>query len=148
MPPRCHFSRLLVLAVVSSFTILPASVFAQAGLSGDPFSGQTEERLQKFDNGKLQSQSALGQLEELAGATVDRSSSSQETVTRVAPRPKPVQPRFDTNQMIKQQVAGALADALIGALFSDNSAQEEVAAEAAAQAAAEAAAQAGAFRVQ
>ena len=148
MTPRICSSPRLVLALVSALMLLPASVLAQAGLSGDPFSGQTEERLQKFDNGKLHSQSALGQLEELAGATVDRSSSSQETVTRVAPRPKPVQPRFDTNQMIKQQVAGALADALIGALFSDNSAQEQAAAEAAARAQAEAAAQAEAFRVQ
>jgi hypothetical protein len=148
MPPPNHSTRFLALAVVSAIVLGSASALAQAGLSGNAFSGQEEERLQKFDNGKLQSQSALGQLEELAGATVDRSSSSQETVTRVVPRPKPVQPRFDTNQMIKQQVAGALAEALIGALFSDNSAQEQAAAEAAAQAAAEAAAQAEAFRVQ
>ena len=152
MTPRCPFIRLLVFGVVSSFAILPASLFAQAGLSGNALSGQSAERLKanndsQFDQ-NFQSQSALGQLEQMTGATVDRSSSSQETVTRVAPRPKPVQPRYDPNLMIKQQVAGALAGALVGMLFSDDSAQEQAAAEAAAQAQAEAAAQAEAFRVQ
>jgi hypothetical protein len=150
MHPRIHPSRLWFLAIIASITLLPASALAQAGLSGDPFSGQSTEavaRDSKFDNGSLQSQSALGQLEEMTGATVDRSS-GQNTVTRVAPRPKPVQPHLDPNLMIKQQIAGALADALVGALFSDNSAQEEAAAQAEAQAQAEAAAQAEAFRVQ
>lgn len=133
------------LMLVLAGALLPVGAFAQAGLSGDPFSGQAAERGQLFDNGKLQSQSALGQLEEMTGATVDRSS-DQGTGGRVAPAPQQVQPRYDPNLMIRQELAGALANALIGALFSDNSAQEQAAAEARARA--EAAAQAEAFRVQ
>jgi hypothetical protein len=135
------------LTIVLAGALLPVGAFAQAGLSGDPFSGQAAERGQLFDNGKLQSQSALGQLEEMTGTTVDRSS-GQSSGGRVAPPPRQVQPRYDPNLMIKQELAGALANALIGALFSDDSAQRQAAEEAEARARAEAAAQAEAFRVQ
>jgi hypothetical protein len=143
-----------ILAIVLAIRFLPASAIAQAGLSGNPFGGQVDERTEntgrnsQFDNGTLKSQSALGQLEEMTGATVDRSSTNQNTVTRVAPRPKPVQPRYDPNLMIKQQVTGALADALVNAIFSDDSAEREAQAQAEAQARAEAEAQAEALRVQ
>src|SRR5664280_412593 len=143
MPTRIHTTGLLVLAIVFAATLLPASALAQAGLTGDATGSSADQ----FDKG-FQSKSALGQLEELTGTTVDRSSSqssNQSTVTRVAPQPRPVQPHYDPNQ----QIAGAAAATIIGALFanvfSDNSAQEQAAAEAAA---AQAAAEAEAFRVQ
>lgn len=141
MPPRMHTTGLLVLAIVSALTLLPASALAQAGLTGDPFSGQAAQRNSKYDQG-FQSKSALGQLEELTGTTVDRSSSNRSTVTRVAPQSRAAQPRYNPNQ----EIAGALAGALFSNLFdfSDDSAQQRAAAE---QAAAQAAAQAEAFRV-
>jgi hypothetical protein len=158
MTPRIHRTGLWLLAILLTVAFRPTSVLAQAGLSGDPFGGQEDERLgrnSKFDTG-FKSKSALGQLEELTGATVDRSSSqssSRNTETRTAPQPAPVKPRYDPNQAFRQEVAGTIAGAVVGALFADllndNSAQQKAAAEAAAaQAAAQAAAEAEAFRVQ
>jgi hypothetical protein len=146
--------RVLVLAIVLVGALQPATTFAQIGITGDSLSGQTAEREgrnSQFDK-NFKSKSALGQLEEMTGATVDRSSSqysNRNSNTCPAPRPKPAQPRYDPNREIRQQIAGTVADILIGALFADNSAQEKAAAEAAAaRAAAEAEAQAEAFRVQ
>jgi hypothetical protein len=155
MPPRNHPAGLLVVTIVLAITLLPAAALAQAGLSGDPFGGQEAERLgrnSQFDK-TFQSKSALGQLEELTGTKVDRSSSQRNTVSRLAPQSRSVTPRFNANQAFQQEMAGQLAGALVGALFadifSDNSAQQRAAAEAAAaQAAAQAAAEAEAFRVQ
>ena len=149
----------LVLVLVSFFSLTTPAAFAQAGLSGNAFSGQEDERLGRnsnFDNGKLKSQSALGQLEEISGGKVDRSSSSssnRKTNTRPVQQPQPAKPRYDANQVFKQELTGALAGALVGALFNnllnDNSAQQRAQAEAAAaQRKADAEAQAEAFRVQ
>jgi hypothetical protein len=140
---------LLVRAAALVIMFLPSAARAQAGLHWEgPSADEIAARNSQFDK-TFQSKSALGQLEEMTGTTVDRSSSQRTTVTRVAPRPAPVTPRLNFNQEVKLQVAGALADALVGMLFSDNSAQQRAAAEAAAaQAAAQAAAEAEAFRVQ
>jgi len=122
--------------------LLPAALFAQAGITGSALNGQLEEMRSKtpFTQG-FKSKSALGQLEELTGSKVDRSSPAQTPAPRAAPKiSRSVQMRNQFNQ----EVAGILADALIQAIFSDNSAQKKAAAEAAAQAAA----QAEAFRVQ
>jgi hypothetical protein len=147
-----HPRRHAVLVSFLSLALLPVAALAQAGLSGDAMSGQTAERLgrnSQFDNGTLRSQSALGQLEEMTGATVDRSSSHTTYSHRVV-APRQSAPRIDTNRMLQQQMAGALAGALVGALFSnlfdDNSAQQRAQAEAEARARAEA--EAEAFRVQ
>lgn len=142
MKPR--LGRVLVLAAACA--IGKPGLHAQAGLSGSALDGQYEEMrgIQKFDKG-FQSKSALGQLEELTGTTVDRSSSSQ---------PQPVQhhapkPHFNANQAFQAELAGALVGMLFEAVFSDDSAKRKAQAEAeAAQAAALAAAQAEALRVQ
>lgn len=151
MRPRSPISGLWIPAMVLAVTLLPASVHAQAGLSGDPFGGQEAERLgrsSQFDKG-FQSKSALGQLEELTGTKVSRPSSQRTVVPRAAAQSRSVTPRFDANQMFKQELAGAVVGALFANLFSDDSAQQRAAAEAAAaQAAAQAAAEAEAFRVQ
>jgi hypothetical protein len=142
MPPHIHTTGRLVLAIVLAGALLPASALAQAGITGDAMGP-------KFDGTKsLQSKSALGQLEELTGSTVDRSSSQssyRSTVTRVAPQPGLAQPRYDPNQQIAGALAGAMVGMLFDSIFSDNSAQEQAAAQAAA---AQAAAEAEAFRLQ
>jgi len=155
MTSRIHTTGFGVLAIVLAVALLPASGLAQAGLSGNAFSGQAEE----FGYGNRNSdrnftnKSALGQLEELSGGTVDRSSSqssNRSTYTREAPQPsRAAQMRADFNQEVTGMVASALVNALFSNLFNDNSAQQKAAAEAAAaQAAARAAAEAEAFRVQ
>ena len=155
MSSNYRTASVLVLAIVSFSVLSVISAFAQAGLSGNPFSGQADEqagRNSTFDNGKLKSTSALGQLEEMTGSTVDRSSSqysNRNTVTRVAPQPAPAKPRYDPNQAFKQELASQLIGGLLAGLLSDDSAQRKAEAEAAAaRAAAEAAAQAEAYRVQ
>lgn len=142
----------LVLVDFSLLSLTPSAAFAQAGLSGNALEGQAAER-QGMDNGRLKSQSALGQLEELSGGKVDRSSNSssnRNSTTRPVQQPRPPKPRYNADQVLKQELAGALAGALVGALFNnllnDNSAQQRAQAEAAA--AARAAAEAEAFRVQ
>jgi len=154
MTPNIRSTGVLVLVIVLAGALQPATAFAQAGLQGDPLAGQAAERAgrdSQFDK-NFKSKSALGQLEELTGATVDRSSSqnsNHNTVTRPPPKPKPAQPRYDPNRELRKQIATSAAEILIGALFADNSAQEKANAEAAAaRAAAEAAAQAEAYRVQ
>jgi len=154
MTPNLRRTEVLVLVIVLAVALQPAVACAQIGITGDSLSGQAAEREGKnsqFDK-NFKSKSALGQLEELTGATVDRSSSknsNHNTVTRPAPKPKPAQPRYDPNRETRDQIARTAAELLIGALFADNSAQEKANAEAAAaRAAAEAEAQAEAFRVQ
>lgn len=151
MTPRNHTTGSLVFTIAFAVTLLPAAALAQAGLSGDPFSGQEAERLgrsSQFDKG-FQSKSALGQLEELTGTKVNRPSSQRTVVPRAAAQARSVTPRFDANQMFRQELAGAVVGALFANIFADNSAQERAAAEAAAaQRAAQAAAEAEAFRVQ
>ena len=136
------------LAFASAF--LPTQAVAQAGLSGNALGGQAEELGWKttnsqFDSG-FNSKSALGQLEELTGSKVERSSPAPAPVQPAAHKiSRSVQMRNDFNQ----EIAGMLAEALIGSLFADNSAAEQAEAEAAAAlAAAQAAAEAEAFRVQ
>lgn len=144
-----------ILAIMLAATLLTASARAQAGLTGNGLSGQQLEMLNgnleklqantPFNQG-FQSKSALGQLEELTGATVDQSSPQSNPPAPVAP---PAKPRFDPNQAFRTQLAGAVVGMLLDSIFSDDSAQQQAAAEAAAaQAAARAAAEAEAFRVQ
>ena len=148
MPPRIYPTGSLVFAVILAGAFLPGAAFAQAGLSGNPFSGQTAERTSKFDTG-FKSKSALGQLEELTGSKVDRSTNNANQAALVAQQSRAIKPHFDPNQAFRNELAGAVAGMLIDAIFSDNSAQQKAAAEAAAaQAAAQAAAEAEAFRVQ
>jgi len=159
MNPRIRKPLVAVIGIVSLIGLLAASARAQAGLSGNAFGGQEEERLMqqarntKFDNGKMQSTSALGQLEELTGSKVDRSSTStstRTTNTRATQQVRVVKPKINTEQVLRQQVTSAVAGALVGALFdglfNDNSAQQRAQAEA--EAAARAAAEAEALRVQ
>jgi len=156
MHAHLRISVFLALALGLPLTLPSTSAFAQAGLSGDSLSGQTAEREgrnSKFDNGKLKSTSALGQLEEMTGSTVDRSSSqysNHNTVTRPAPRPAPAKPRYDPNQAFRQELTTQLFAGVIAGLLSDDSAERraEAEAEAARVRAAEAAAQAEAYRVQ
>jgi hypothetical protein len=127
--------------------LLPVALFAQAGLSGNALEGQLEEMRSKtpFTQG-FKSKSALGQLEELTGSKVDRSSPAQTPAPRAAPK---ISRSAQMRNQLNQEVAGMLADALVQMIFSDNSAKKKAAAEAAAaEAAAQAAAQAEAFRVQ
>jgi len=101
-------------------------------------------------------QSALGQLEDISGGKVSRPASQKPprtTTTRPIQQPRPATPRYDSDQVLKQQFTGALAGALVGALFSnllndDSAAKRQAQAEAEARARAEAAAQAEALRVQ
>ncbi len=130
-----------------SGALLPLPALAQAGLSGDALSGQMEELRGKtpFNQG-FKSKSALGQLEELTGTKVDRSSPAQAPAPRAAPQPsRSAQLRNQFNQ----EVAATVADALVQMIFSDDSAQKKAEAEAAAAAArAKAEAEAEAFWVQ
>lgn len=147
MPASCRNTGPGILAIVLAATLLPASARAQAGLTGNGLSGQAEELRGNtpFIQG-FQSKSALGQLEELTGATVDRSSPQSNPPAPVA---QPATPRFDPNQAFRTQLAGAVVGMLLDSIFSDDSAQQQAAAEAAAaQAAAQVAAEAEAFRVQ
>jgi hypothetical protein len=157
MTTRNHTTGPLVLTIALAITLLPAAALAQAGLSGDPFSGQEAERLglgnaSKWDNGSLRGTSALGQLEQISGGKVNRPSSQRTVIPRAAQQARSVTPRFDSNQMFRQELAGAVVGALFASIFQDNSAQERAAAEAAAAQraaqAAQAAAEAEAFRVQ
>jgi hypothetical protein len=147
MPAIIHRMPLPALIVASIVVLIgrPTTARAQAGISWtDPWATPTEKaaRNSTFDNGSLQSQSALGQLEEMTGATVDRSTTS----TQQAPAPRaPQPPRLTTDQQIGVMVTGMLLEAVFSDLFSDNSAQQRAAA---AEAAARAAAQAEALRVQ
>lgn len=131
--------RTFLVLVISS--VFAAGLFGQAGLSGDAFSGQTAEREgrdSKFDNGKMKSQSAIGQLEEMTGTQIERpSNQSSYTQTRSAPKPRPAAPRYNPELELKKQVAGALVDALFSSFLNDNAAQEQAQAEAAARAQAE-----------
>lgn len=121
----------------------PSRAVAQAGLSGNALGGQMEEmrsNASSWDKG-LQSRSALGQLEEMTGAQVDRSQSSYQSA---APKARStLSSKQSFNRAMNAAVADAVADVLLAAIFSDNSAAKAKAqaqAEAEAQAAAQAAA--------
>ncbi len=149
MKPTARRSPALALAALLALGLGPNLALGQAGLSGNAMSGQTAERLgrnSQFDNGTLRSQSALGQLEQMTGATVDRSSSQNNYPSRSTPQH--TAPRINTNQMIRNELAGALVGMLFASIFEDNSAQQRAQAQAEAEAAARAAAEAEAFRVQ
>lgn len=139
-------------AVALAVASAPVTAWAQAGLSGNALGGQKEERYARdsyFDNRKLNTTSALGQLEQMAGAKVDRSNTNSNTRAQAYQPARKVAPRFNMNQEIKGAMAEALVGALFSSLFNDNSAaQAKAKAEAAAAEAAQAAAEAEAFRVQ
>jgi hypothetical protein len=140
--------RLIVVCAAAVGSLLPVAGLAQAGLSGNSLSGQEEERRgkagQSFDgSAPLNSQSALGQLEEMTGTTVDRSSSSETLSTpRVTPRRQPAAPRYNPNLEMKRMVATTVTqmalDMVFASLFDDGSAQREAQALAEAEAAARA----------
>jgi hypothetical protein len=154
MSSKIYLSFLKVFAAVLAGLLLPASGFAQAGITGNALGGQDEElrgQSGQFDKG-LNSQSALEQLEEITRTTVDRSSSQSvddSARTGNATPPRVTQPHFNADAAFKQElrmtVASTVADVLVASIFSDDSAQQQAAAE---TAAAVAAAQAEALRVQ
>ena len=134
--------RLFHLSLVSALLLAPAApLHAQAGLSGNALGGQAEEMRSSnsaWDKG-LNSQSALGQLEELSGGTVDRSATQSSQYRAPAPKRVPTaQGNFNT--MMRQQVASTVVESLLSNLLADDSA-DQAQAQAEAAAAAEAARQ-------
>lgn len=128
--------------VVWALVLVPAQrTAAQAGLSGNALGGQMEEMraaASSWDQG-LKSRSALGQLEEMTGTKVDRSSTANQS--RASTSRSSLSSKQSFNRAMNAAMADALSDVLISALFSDNGAAK---AQAEAKARAEAEAQAAA----
>lgn len=132
---------LLGISLLAFVILVPvARVRAQAGLSGNALEGQSEEMRYKnssWDKG-LKSKSALGQLEELSGGKVDRSSTPSSQYRTSAPK-KTLSSRQQFNNMMRQELATTLVEALLtNILFDDSAARAKAQAAAAAKAAEEA----------
>jgi hypothetical protein len=132
-PAATALTRVLLLELAAAW---PSLANAQVGITGSalgPTPTELAARASGFDRG-LQSKSALGQLQEMAGQRIDTSSSrSPSPRTPVQRTPKPVRvPTLSTNQQMQVALTGALLEGLLSGLFQDDSAQRQAEAAAAA----------------
>lgn len=128
IPAGRSATRLLLLGLAAAW---PALASAQTGITGSalgPTPTELAARNSGFDRG-LQSKSALGQLQELAGQRVDTSSSRSTTVQRA---PKVRVPTLSPNRQMQVALTGMLLESVLSGLFQDDSAQRQAEAAAAA----------------
>jgi hypothetical protein len=126
-------ARFLCFALAAAW---PALARAQVGITGSalgPTPTELAARNSGFDRG-LQSKSALGQLQELAGQRIDTSSPSRSPTVQRTPKPVRV-PTLSTNQQMQVALTGMLLESVLSGLFQDDSAQRQAEAAAAAEAA-------------